>query len=243
MAGTSKGAGRRGRTLILSCEHGGNRIPAEYRHLFRGADSVVASHRGWDPGALDLARYLGRHFHVPVAKETLCRLLVEPNRAPSNPRIWSKYSAGLAPVEKQRVLDRYWWPYRRKVEARVREQVARGNSVYHVAVHSFVPVLGGERRNAEICLLYDPARPGEKAMCLRWAAILREMDPDVRVRRNYPYRGIADGLPTWLRRRYPNGKYAGVELEINQAVLTAKTRKRTWHLVAESLDALSVIPA
>ena len=238
MAGTFRGDGKRRRSLILSCEHGGNRIPAEYRHLFRGAAQVVASHRGWDPGALDLARYLGRHFQIPVAEETLCRLLVEPNRAPSNPRIWSKYSAGLAAGEKQRVLDRYWWPHRRKVESAVSKQVARGNSVFHVAVHSFVPVLGGERRNAEICLLYDPARPGEKAMCLHWAAILREMDPDVRVRRNYPYRGIADGLPTWLRRRYTNREYAGVELEVNQSVLNARTRKRTWRLIAQSLDTL-----
>jgi len=158
--------------------------------------------------------------------------------APTNPRIWSKYSAGLAPAEKQRVLDRYWWPHRRKVESRVRQQVARGSGVFHVAVHSFVPVLGGERRNAEICFLYDPTRPAEKAMCLRWVAILREMDPEVRVRRNYPYRGIADGLPTWLRRRYPNGKYGGAELEINQSVLTGRTRSRTSRLIAQSLDAL-----
>ena len=217
---SSSGARRRSR-LVLSCEHGGNRIPAEYRHLFRGATHVVSSHRGWDPGALDLARYLGRHFQVPVAEETLCRLLVEPNRAPTNPRIWSQYSAGLSPEEKQRVLARYWWPHRRKVEARVKEQLARGDGVFHVAVHSFVPVLGGERRNAEICLLYDPTRPDEKIMCLRWAAILRELAPDVRVRRNYPYRGIADGLPTWLRRRYPYVKYAGVELEVIKSVLTA----------------------
>ncbi|MNC89676.1 hypothetical protein D3C83_56490 [compost metagenome] len=60
----------------------------------------------------------------------------------------------------------------------------------------------------------------------------------MRVRRNYPYRGIADGLPTWLRRRYPNARYGGVELEVNQSVLTAGTRKRTWKLIAESLDAL-----
>lgn len=223
---------------MLSCEHGGHRIPAGYRQLFRGAAAVVASHRGWDPGALDLARYLGRHFHVAVAEETLCRLLVEPNRAPTNPRIWSEYSAGLPAAEKQRVLARHWWPHRRKVEARVKEQVTRGLSVFHVAVHSFVPVLGGERRNAEICLLYDPTRPAEKDMCLRWAAILKELAPDVRVRRNYPYRGIADGLPTWLRRRYPDEKYGGVELEVNQSVLTAKSRQRTARLIAESLEAL-----
>jgi hypothetical protein len=36
------------------------------------------------------------------------------------------------------------------------------------------------------------------------------------VRRNYPYRGDADGLTTHLRKRYPDGRYTGVEIEVNQ---------------------------
>jgi hypothetical protein len=36
------------------------------------------------------------------------------------------------------------------------------------------------------------------------------------VRRNYPYRGSADGLTTHLRRLHPDGRYAGVEIEVNQ---------------------------
>ena len=36
------------------------------------------------------------------------------------------------------------------------------------------------------------------------------------MRRNYPYKGYADGLTTYLRTRYPDPRYRGVELEVNQ---------------------------
>ena len=52
--------------LLLTCEHGGNRIPPEYRALFRGATAALASHRGWDPGALALARRLGLKIRYVV---------------------------------------------------------------------------------------------------------------------------------------------------------------------------------
>lgn len=46
--------------LVLSCEHGGNRVPGPWKDRFRGARDVLDSHRGWDPGALSLARSRAR---------------------------------------------------------------------------------------------------------------------------------------------------------------------------------------
>jgi len=31
--------------LLITCEHGGNRIPARYRPLFRGAGKLLDSHQ------------------------------------------------------------------------------------------------------------------------------------------------------------------------------------------------------
>jgi predicted N-formylglutamate amidohydrolase len=169
-------AGKRPIRLLLTCEHGGNRIPRRYAPLFRGAADVVRSHRGWDPGALALARLLGRSLGVPVHAVTWCRLLVESNRAPTNPRIWSPYTAGL------------------------------------------------------------PA--AEQALCRRWKAILESRDPSLRVRLNYPYRGAADGLPTWLRRRYAPDLYAGVEFEASQGILAGKRSQAVQRAIADSLVAV-----
>ncbi|OYV16416.1 MAG: N-formylglutamate amidohydrolase, partial [Methylococcaceae bacterium NSP1-1] len=74
----------------------------------------------------------------------------------------------------------------------------------------------GKVRNADIGLLYDPARPGEVDLCERWKTELKVCAPSLRVRRNYPYAGKDDGLTAWFRRRLSPGAYVGIELEINQ---------------------------
>ncbi len=119
----------------------------------------------------------------------------------------------------------------------MRRAAAGGRRSVHVAVHSFTPALAGERRSADVGLLYDPRRAGERALCARWQAILGELDPTLRVRRNYPYRGISDGLPSWLRRRFPGRSYAGVELELNQALLASR-RRHVERLLVRSLGLL-----
>lgn len=231
------GARAAGDVLVLTCEHGGNRIPAQYAHLFRGAASVLASHRGWDPGALVLARRLAHELDRPLHAVTWSRLFVEANRTPTNRRIWSRYTQDLPQPERERILARWWQPHRTAVEKAVAAEIARGRRVVHVAVHSFTPELDGEVRNADAGFLYDSTRRREAQFCRRWAAALGELDPDLRLRFNYPYRGAADGLTTWLRRRHPRSRYLGVEFELNQALLGTKDWRRFQDHVVASLRA------
>ncbi|MFO0912642.1 MAG: N-formylglutamate amidohydrolase [Pirellulales bacterium] len=229
---------RRPNQLLLTCEHAGNRIPREYAELFRGASDVLASHRGWDPGAMDVAKFLGRRFQLKVPAVFWSRLLVESNRSPTNPRIWSKYTSGLSVDERQRILARYWQPHRDQVETCVRDVLRKGGRVVHIAVHSFTDQLDDEIRNADVGLLYDPARRGEREICRRWELLLRESAPWLRVRRNYPYRGSADGLSTWLRRKFPDSQYVGIELELRQGLLASQECSKTKAALAESLGRL-----
>jgi len=221
--------------LVLTCEHAGKRVPREHAALFRGASAVLASHRGWDPGALELARRMARRTGSELHACTWTRLLVEPNRSAHNPRIWSSFTRALPRAERERILERYWKPHRRAVEAAVDAATRGGHSVLHVAVHSFTPVLDGERRNADIGLLFDPGRKRERALARRWKALLAELAPDLRVRFNYPYLGTADGLSTAQRRRFPDARYAGFELELNQALLAHPHRARIELALIESL--------
>ncbi len=222
-----------GNLILITCEHAGNRVPRAYAHVLRGAP--LASHRGWDPGALRLAQRIARRLGVPLRSVMWSRLLVESNRSIENPRIWSRWTARLPREERERILERYWWPHRREVEHAVQSAVATGRRVVHVAVHTFTPALAGEVRRADVGLLYDSARKRERALCLRWRRTLRELDPTLRVRLNYPYRGTADGLPTWLRRRFPSARYLGIELEVNQALLLGRRRGTVEDAVTESL--------
>ncbi len=227
---------RRPLRLVLTCEHADHRIPRAYAGLFDGAEDVVLSHRGWDPGALSLARFLAGKLEQPLLMTRWCRLLVEANRSPTNPGIWSRYTKGLPVEARERILARYWRPHRQAVEEAVAAALARGERVVHVAVHSFTPVMDGVVRNADVGLLFDSRRKHESVFARRWAASLRAHDPALRVRYNYPYLGRGDGLSTALRRRYPPSRYLGFELEVNQARSTAPDWRRLGSVLAASLS-------
>jgi predicted N-formylglutamate amidohydrolase len=202
--------------LLITCEHGGNKIPAQYRPLFARMGNALRSHRGYDPGALTLARDLAKAFDAELVYATTSRLLVELNRSPHHKQVFSEATRNLPAAERERLLQRYYRPYRDWVETQVAAAVDGGEHAVHVSSHSFTPQLDGEVRRADIGLLYDPSRRSERDLCREWQRALRAADDKIVVRRNYPYRGDADGLTTHLRRRFPDGRYTGVEIEVNQ---------------------------
>lgn len=205
-----------GDRYLVTCEHGGNRVPPRYRPLFAGFDALLESHRGFDPGALALARELAAALGAPLFFSTTSRLLIDLNRSTGHPKLYSEATRRAPTAVRREILEGHYLPYRDRVEAHIAAAVAGGNRVVHVSSHSFTPVLDGEVRNADVGLLYDPARAGEAELCRRWQACLEEAAPGLRVRRNYPYTGKSDGFTAYLRRSFPADAYLGVELEINQ---------------------------
>lgn len=193
-------------------------MPQEYAQLFHGARAALSSHRGWDPGALRVARLMARRLGSPLLAATVTRLLVDLNRSLTNRAVFSEFSRPLGPAQRAEVIRRFYLPHRNRVAAQVHRLVEAG-TVIHLGVHSFTPVFRGVRRPAEIGLLYDPSRAAERALCRRWAGEIQEAVPELRVRMNYPYRGAADGLTTALRRRHGGKRYLGIELELNQQIL------------------------
>ena len=202
--------------LIVGCPHGGNRLPAPYRPLFAGQEPRLRSHQGYDAGALRLARELAAALDAPLFRATVSRLLIDLNRSLGHPRLYSERTRAAPRTMREEILERYYLPYRRGVERCVAEALAAGLRVVHVDVHSFTPRLGEVVRQADVGFLYDPVRPPEKTFCLHWMAALRRLAPGLRLRRNYPYAGRADGFRTWLRRRHAAEDYVGIELEVNQ---------------------------
>jgi predicted N-formylglutamate amidohydrolase len=203
-------------TLVLSCEHGGNRVPAEWRHLFRGKSWLLETHRGWDPGARDVARFLSIELGAPVVVGRVTRLLVDLNRSPGSPTLWSKWTDDLTSRQRARILRDYHTPYRDAIRSLVTGELGRGANVVHVSVHSFTPVMRGRTRKAHVGLLFDPAHDAERSMCTRLRAHIRRADPGLVVRSNYPYKGVDDAVTTWLRTDLDPRRYAGIEIEMNQ---------------------------
>jgi predicted N-formylglutamate amidohydrolase len=225
--------------IVLTCEHGGNRVPARHARLFASARAraALSSHRGLDIGALRVARFLERRLRAPLIHSTVTRLLVELNRSIGHRELFSEFSARLSGAERERILRRHYRPYRDRVRAEIARQAGGGRRTLHVAVHSFTPRLHGHTRTADVALLYDPRRRDEVRLCVLWKAALEELQPELRVRRNYPYRGEDDGFTTVLRRDFGRRRYLGIELEVNQALLAgpAAARDRVTRTIAESL--------
>ena len=210
--------------FVLTCEHGGNTIPPAYRDLFSSAGDVLKSHRGWDPGALRIAETMSGMLGAPLFSSTTSRLLIELNRSIGHRSLFSEFTASLSVTEKQRIIEKYWQPYRDEVTAHIDNLVNTGCNVIHLSIHSFTPVWEGIARRTSIGLLYDPRRPHERSFCEAWKTTLRQQQPDYTIHSNQPYRGIADGFTTSLRRRFDaerssSGSYIGVEVEINQSLI------------------------
>lgn len=205
--------------LLITCEHGGNTIPAEpasLRPLFRAHKRLLSSHRGWDRGSLELARMFAHVHSAELHASTTSRLVVDLNRSPDHPSVLSAWTAALPSAERQRLFTLHHTPYRARVERSVARAIAQGRPVLHISVHSFTPVFKGHRRTTDIGLLFDPRRPGESLFIARWLPELKHSLPRLRIVRNSPYRGWTDGLVTHLRALHPDHLYTGIELEINQ---------------------------
>lgn len=223
------------RHLLLTCEHGGHRVPRAYRSLFAGHRDLLRTHRGWDGGALQVARSMARRLGVPLFAATTTRLLVDLNRSPHNPAVFSELTQQLEPEEREHLLRRYHRPHWEHVRAAVR---ANRGVTLHLGVHSFTPVWKGAERGFPIGILYDTSRPRERALAIEWQGRLREHLPARAVRRNAPYRGGNDGLTTALRRELRPGSYLGIEIELNQRVIQdPRERRRLVPLLADTLAA------
>jgi predicted N-formylglutamate amidohydrolase len=212
-------------TFIITCEHGGNRIPAPYRRLFREQRALLDSHRGYDPGSLVMAKALARAFAAPVVASTVSRLLIDLNRSIGHPQLFSAMTRAAPAEVRAQIVEQCYRPHRMQVERLVGQAVSRGQRVIHISSHSFTAELDGAVRGADVGLLYHPGRRGEAEVCARWKETLAALAPDLRVRRNYPYAGKGDGLTSHLRVRFAQCDYVGIELEVNQGIVFAAGRR------------------
>ena len=220
--------------LVITCEHGGNRVPAPYRDWFRDCGPLLESHRGFDPGALRMARALAKQFDAPLLFSTVSRLVVDLNRSIGHRTLHMEAIRRLPAAMRQEIIERYYQPYRTQAERLVAQGIARWGRIIHLSCHSFTDNLNGVVRTADVGLLYDPARQGERALCENWQSVLKVTAPELVVRRNYPYEGRNDGLTSALRKTFPADEYLGIELELNQKHLLLPARQ--WTALRESIS-------
>jgi predicted N-formylglutamate amidohydrolase len=220
--------------VLITCEHASRAIPARYARIFAGRESDLAGHRAWDPGTAELGRALARRLDAPLLAGRASRLLIDLNRSAGHPRRFSEVTRRLAAGERERIERDWWLPHWRAY----REFLERAHGrVFHLACHSFTPVLEGRERPVDIGLLYDPSRGPEKRLCRRLAAEIAARLPRLRVRMNAPYRGTSNGLGQQHRRVFGPDRLVTVELEVNQALVCSEDWPATMAGLVEAVTA------
>jgi hypothetical protein len=114
--------------FVVTCEHGGNRIPAAYRRHFEDRDALLNSHRGYDAGALVMAKALARALAAPLVASTTSRLLVDLNRSIGHPRLHSEATRRADVAVRARIVERHYRPYRDKVDRAIERAIAQARS-------------------------------------------------------------------------------------------------------------------
>jgi predicted N-formylglutamate amidohydrolase len=205
--------------VILSCEHAVNTIPPAYTHYFKDYKLLLNTHKGLDIGALEIANYLSKSLNSPLFCAIVSRLLIDCNRGLKNQACFSEVSQAFSAVEKNKLIDNYYLPFRQATEQLIQANIIQGYQVWHLSVHSFTPSLNGLIRHTDIGLLYDPKRPTERSVARTWQNLLKQQSNNLQVRLNYPYRGISDGFTTHLRKKYDDKNYLGIEIECKQSLV------------------------
>ena len=206
--------------LVITCEHASNAVP-RFLHIPK---EVLESHRGYDIGAYGVYRRLVRRLHPDFyIAGKFSRLVIDLNRSENHPDILSEYSRELKGFTRDRIF-KIWKRHHDAVESFVAKAVANAEAqgedlgapcVIHLGIHSFTPVLNNVVRNADIGILYDPARAWETQVATSIIKEIQARAPGLKFRRNYPYLGKSDGLTTSLRKKFGTA-YVGIEIEINQ---------------------------
>ena len=110
-------------TFIITCEHGGNRIPAPYRRLFREQRALLDSHRGYDPGSLVMAKALASAFAAPLVASTVSRLLIDLNRSIGHPQLFSAMTRAAPAQTRAQIVEQHYRPHRMQVERLIGQAV------------------------------------------------------------------------------------------------------------------------
>lgn len=204
--------------FIITCEHASCEVPMEYAHLFSEQSSTLTTHRGYDIGSRLVYEVFSKGLPCWSQAGDYTRLLVDLNRTVDHSQLFSSFTRDLSIEDKKIILEKFYFPYVAALENAITQLLETQETVFHLSLHSFTPVMNGQERNNDIGFLYDPKHLAERELSLLWQSVLKEQMPSFHVRMNYPYKGTANGLTSYFRKKYP--KYRGIEVEINQRLFS-----------------------
>jgi hypothetical protein len=189
-------------SCLFSCEHATCAVPEAFRETFKGSEEIVASVKGWDPGALNLAQGFSMKFRTPLVHGDVTRLLIDLNE--DGDLRWSNFSGKLPEATRAKLVDRHERPYRQALRSRVTEDLTRNSRVLHVMIHT-------EESGPE--LLLEMVRDGfAREVADEWRNGLSASGVGMRVTKI-----DGSGLMERLVVNYPDDRYGLLRLKVPQS--------------------------
>ena len=145
-----------GRFLIL-CDHASNYVPPELHNLGLPHEHLTR-HIAYDPGAVDVARFIADSLNCPLVEAGFSRLLIDPNRGLDDPTLIMKFSDGIIIPANRNVdrfndlelwqsrVDTYYIPYHNAIPAVLAHAEAQDIAPIILSIHSFTPVWKDQMR-------------------------------------------------------------------------------------------------
>jgi len=209
-------------TLLFSCEYATCAVPEAYREVFHGAEDVVASPAGWDPGALNLAQGFSMKFRTPLVHGQRTRLLIDLDAA--GDARWSRYSKSIPEAGRLKLVDREEVAYRTILRQRIEENLRRHPSMLHVMVRTV-----DDQAGQLVLESFTVGGLGE-TLAAAWRGELLPLGLDVSHRKGV----TGSALAVDLGGRFPAESYGLLRLKVAQTFFL-EGRPWRWETLRKSL--------
>jgi predicted N-formylglutamate amidohydrolase len=215
--------------VLLLGDHAGNAIPASLGDLGLSEGDRLR-HIAWDIGVHALGQGLAAALDATFIWQPFSRLVIDCNRDPRSVAAIPVISDAtpipgnedLDEAAREQRRDAIHRPYHQRIADEIAARRARGTPPVLVALHSFTPVMGGEKRPWQIGILHDA---GDAS--LSGALLSRLLDePALVVGDNEPYR--MDGTDYTIPRHAYPGALPYLEVEFRQDLLLNAEAIRLW---------------
>ncbi len=165
-------AGTFGKTPVLFfVDHVRNEIPCEFHDL--GVDHrFLATHIGYDVGALDLTLDVAQRFDARTVWCGFSRLLIDPNRSLDREDLIPEVSDGitipgnqnLTATAREERIHRFFEPYHIELAEEIDASVREYAQHMIISIHSFTPRLHADKidRPWEIGVLWNHDEPSAR---------------------------------------------------------------------------------
>lgn len=228
--------------LLLVCDHASREFPAALGRLGL-TEAATRRHIAWDIGAAELTRALAPLFDAPALLAGYSRLLIDCNRALTDPSSIVVASDGkvipgnrrLTSIERELRARSFFEPYHAAIALKLDELRRRRLVPALISVHSFTPAMGNEKRPWHVGVLWDRDSRIAVPLLERLRAVAGLVVGD-----NLPYSGRHPADYT-VARHAESARLPHVCLEIRQDELKSAAGVARWARIF--VDALGPILA